>query len=131
MPFIMPAPNAPLPPRANAGGRAKAQRWGTARSDSKLAVLCGPQACLQWVHSHLLYSGVESEVSWGHRGMRRTCKHTRSAQGCRRLAAVGSHRFAERRPVRLARVEPWSEGRSRESRGAGRVQWPLLPFPVL
>lgn len=84
MPFIMPGPNAPLPPRANAGGKARAQRWGAASLSSMgslaLTVLGG---------------GGESEVSWGHPGMRRTCKHTRSAQGCGRLAAVGSHRLAE------------------------------------
>ena len=36
-------------------------------------------------------------------------KHTRSAQGCGGLAAAGPHRFVERRPVRLAKVE-WDFG---------------------
>lgn len=62
--------------------------------------------------------GKSKTVRWRHPGQRHMSKYTRSAQGCGGLAAAGPHRFAEPRPVRLAKVG-WGPGRRAAAWKAG------------
>lgn len=65
------------------------------------------------------------EVRWGHPRQRRTRKCTRSAKGCGGLAAADPHWFAERRSVRLAKVER-GFGPQAGARKAGMRASPVL-----